>query len=67
MVPLTGLALLRQDFRHVVEGGGEHAAGYKEAQGYLIARPMPREATRRMLTAAFDEMPEVLPQQRQAG
>jgi diguanylate cyclase (GGDEF)-like protein len=44
-----------------------HAAGYKEAQGYLIARPMPREATRRMLTAAFDEMPEVLPQQRQAG
>ena len=35
-----------------------HAAGYREAQGYLIARPMDRHAARRMLAAAYDERPE---------
>ena len=43
-----------------------HAMGYSEAQGYLIARPMPREAVRRLLTAAFDRMPEA-PHERVAG
>jgi EAL domain-containing protein (putative c-di-GMP-specific phosphodiesterase class I) len=35
-----------------------HLAGYTEAQGYLIARPMPREAVRRLLDGAFDTMPD---------
>ena len=34
-----------------------HLAGYTEAQGYLIARPMPREQVRRLLNAAYDTMP----------
>jgi diguanylate cyclase (GGDEF)-like protein len=37
---------------------GVHAAGYTEAQGYLISRPMPREAVRRLFVDAFDSMPE---------
>jgi diguanylate cyclase (GGDEF)-like protein len=43
-----------------------HAMGYTEAQGFLVARPMPREAVRRILTAAFDRMPEA-PHERVAG
>jgi len=43
-----------------------HAMGYTEAQGFLVARPMPREAVRRILTAAFDRMPEA-PTERAAG
>ena len=35
-----------------------HAAGYAEAQGYLISRPMSREAVRAMLITQFDAMPE---------
>ncbi len=34
-----------------------HAVGYSEAQGYLIARPMTREAVRRLLHGAYDVMP----------
>lgn len=34
-----------------------HAVGYSEAQGYLIARPMTREAVRRLLQGAYDVMP----------
>jgi diguanylate cyclase (GGDEF)-like protein len=33
-----------------------HAVGYAEAQGYLISRPMSREAVRRLLDGAFDRM-----------
>lgn len=44
-----------------------HAAGYTEAQGYLISRPMHREAVRRLLAAAFDAMPEAPLDQRAAG
>ncbi len=33
-----------------------HAAGYTEAQGYLIARPMDRHSARRMLASSFDEL-----------
>jgi len=44
-----------------------HAAGYTEAQGYLISRPMPREAVRSLLAAAFDQMPESPLNQRAAG
>lgn len=43
-----------------------HAAGYSEAQGYLIARPLAREAVRGLL-AAFDEMPEAPQEGRLAG
>ncbi|MDB5538682.1 MAG: hypothetical protein JWQ89_409 [Devosia sp.] len=46
---------------------GVHAAGYTEAQGYLISRPMPREALQRLLTDAFDTMPEAPLEQRAAG
>ncbi len=35
-----------------------HASGYAEAQGYLISRPMNREAVRAMLITQFDAMPE---------
>ena len=34
-----------------------HAAGYSEAQGFLLSRPMTREAVHRMLTAAYDVVP----------
>ena len=43
-----------------------HAAGYTEAQGYLISRPMTREAVRRLLNNAYDVMPEA-PLVREAG
>ena len=43
-----------------------HAAGYTEAQGYLISRPMTREAVRRLLNNAYDVMPEA-PLIREAG
>ena len=33
-----------------------HAVGYAEAQGYLFARPMSREAVRRLLDGACDRM-----------
>ncbi|MHB1109048.1 MAG: putative bifunctional diguanylate cyclase/phosphodiesterase [Devosia sp.] len=35
-----------------------HALGYTEAQGFLISRPLPREAVRRLLQQAYDTMPE---------
>jgi diguanylate cyclase (GGDEF)-like protein len=41
-----------EQLRHV------HAAGYAEAQGYLIARPMARDAVRALLRVTYDEMPE---------
>ena len=44
-----------------------YAAGYTEAQGYLIARPMPAAALRRMLSGEDDEMPELPFVQRAAG
>jgi diguanylate cyclase (GGDEF)-like protein len=44
-----------------------HAAGYSEAQGYLISHPMPREAVRRLLHVAFDEMPELPLMDRHTG
>jgi diguanylate cyclase (GGDEF)-like protein len=43
-----------------------HAAGYDEAQGYLISRPLNREAVRRLLLAHYDRMPEP-PAQHAAG
>lgn len=46
---------------------GVHAAGYTEAQGYLISRPMPREAVRRLFVDAFDSMPEEPLVQRATG
>jgi diguanylate cyclase (GGDEF)-like protein len=44
-----------------------HAAGYAEAQGYLISRPMTRDAIRVMLNAQFDTMPESPEAEREAG
>ena len=44
-----------------------HAAGYAEAQGYLISRPMTREAVRAMLITQFDTMPEAPDVERQAS
>ncbi len=44
-----------------------HAAGYAEAQGYLISRPMTRDAIRAMLHAQFDAMPEPPAEQREAS
>jgi diguanylate cyclase (GGDEF)-like protein len=44
-----------------------HAAGYAEAQGYLISRPMPRDAVRTMLTAQYDTMPEPPAAEREAS
>ena len=43
-----------------------HAAGYNEAQGYLIARPMPASQVRKMLDGEDDRMP-FAPMQRAAG
>lgn len=37
---------------------GVYAAGYTEAQGYLISRPMTRDAVRRLVLATSDTMPE---------
>jgi EAL domain-containing protein (putative c-di-GMP-specific phosphodiesterase class I) len=34
-----------------------HAAGYTEAQGYLIARPMPAHMVRKLLDGEDDRMP----------
>ena len=34
-----------------------HAAGYTEAQGYLIARPMPASQVHKMLDGEDDTMP----------
>ncbi|HEV2518476.1 MAG TPA: EAL domain-containing protein [Devosia sp.] len=45
---------------------GVHAAGYTEAQGYLISRPMTRDAVRRLVFAS-DAMPEAPLDQREAG
>lgn len=44
-----------------------HAAGYTEAQGYLISRPMARDAVRALLRVAYDEMPEAPAAQLLAG
>jgi EAL domain-containing protein (putative c-di-GMP-specific phosphodiesterase class I) len=44
-----------------------HAAGYTEAQGYLIARPMPAEQVTKMLAGDDDRMPFAPMQQRAAG
>ncbi|MGN6490038.1 MAG: putative bifunctional diguanylate cyclase/phosphodiesterase [Devosia sp.] len=44
-----------------------HAAGYAEAQGFLISRPLTRDAVRAMLNARFDQMPEPPAGQREAG
>ena len=43
-----------------------HAAGYNEAQGYLIARPMPASHVRKMLSGEDDRMP-FPPMHRAAG
>jgi len=44
-----------------------HAAGYAEAQGYLISRPMRRDAVRAMLITQFDTMPEAPDLEREAS
>lgn len=44
-----------------------HAAGYSEAQGYLIARPMPSDQVNKMLAGEDDRMPFAPMQQRAAG
>jgi len=44
-----------------------HAAGYAEAQGYLISRPMTRDAVRAMLITQFDTMPEAPDAERHAS
>ena len=44
-----------------------HASGYTEAQGYLIARPMPASHVGRMLAGEDDRMPFAPMQQRAAG
>jgi diguanylate cyclase (GGDEF)-like protein len=44
-----------------------YAAGYAEAQGYLISRPIPRDAVRTMLDAEFDTMPEAPAEAREAS
>ena len=44
-----------------------HAAGYTEAQGYLIARPMPADQVSKMLAGDDDRMPFAPMQQRAAG
>ena len=43
-----------------------HAAGYTEAQGFLIARPMPAEQVRKLLDGEDDSMP-FAPMARSAG
>jgi diguanylate cyclase (GGDEF)-like protein len=40
-----------EQLRHV------HAAGYEEAQGYLLSRPITVEQVRKLLNVAYDEMP----------
>ena len=44
-----------------------HAAGYTEAQGYLIARPMPADMVRKLLAGEDDHMPLAPMAQRAAG
>jgi diguanylate cyclase (GGDEF)-like protein len=44
-----------------------HAAGYTEAQGYLIARPMPADQVQKMLAGDDDRMPFAPMQHRAAG
>ncbi len=44
-----------------------HAANYTEAQGYLIACPMPAAQVAKMLAGEDDRMPFALMQQRAAG
>jgi diguanylate cyclase (GGDEF)-like protein len=44
-----------------------HAAGYTEAQGYLIARPMPSDQVHKMLASEDDRMPFAPMQQRAVG
>jgi diguanylate cyclase (GGDEF)-like protein len=44
-----------------------HASGYTEAQGYLIARPMPADQVHKMLAGEDDRMPFAPMQQRAAG
>ncbi len=44
-----------------------YAVGYSEAQGFLISRPMPRDAVRAMLKGEDDEMPDAPFQQRAAS
>jgi diguanylate cyclase (GGDEF)-like protein len=44
-----------------------HAANYTEAQGYLIARPMPAAQVAKMLAGEDDRMPFAPMQQRAAG
>lgn len=46
---------------------GVHAAGYTEAQGYLISHPMTREAVRRLVLGTSDAMPEAPLAQKAAG
>jgi diguanylate cyclase (GGDEF)-like protein len=43
-----------------------HAAGYTEAQGFLIARPLPADQVRKLLDGEDDAMP-FAPMQRAAG
>ena len=44
-----------------------HAAGYTEAQGFLIAKPMPVEQVRKLLAGEDDTMPYAPMAQRAAG
>ena len=44
-----------------------HAAGYTEAQGFLIARPLPVEQVRKLLAGEDDAMPYAPMAQRAAG
>ena len=44
-----------------------HAAGYAEAQGYLISRPLTRKSIRAMLHAQYDTMPEAPVSEREAS
>ena len=44
-----------------------HAAGYTEAQGFLIARPLPVEQVRKLLAGEDDSMPYAPMAQRAAG
>ncbi|RYE87849.1 MAG: EAL domain-containing protein, partial [Hyphomicrobiales bacterium] len=44
-----------------------HALGYSEAQGYLISRPMSRQAVRTLLAEEHDGVPEAPLGVRQAG
>ena len=44
-----------------------HAAGYDEAQGYLVSRPIPVDQVRRLLACEDDAMPIPPMQDRRAG